>query len=109
MAETIGQEMELETEIGGRIGIGTKTGIGERIGIGTETGIGGGTRIGINIEVAAGPDPEMEVMIEGLNIAVGMQDNVLNVYSVLYTFIYLILLNLFNCPCHAGGITFFNQ
>jgi len=99
--------MELEREIGERIETGTETGIGERIGIGAETGIEGGTGIGINTEVAAGPDPEMEDMIEGLNIAVGMQDNDLNVYSVLYTFIYLILLNLLNC--HAGGITFFNQ
>ena len=91
VAETIGQEMDLDAETGERIEIGTETGIGE--------GIGEGIEIGIDTEVAAGPDPETEVMIEGLNIAVGTQDIDLDVYSVLYPFIYLVFLN--PLYCHA--------
>ena len=68
MAETTGRKTkaELETEIG--------EGIWEGIETGTET------------EVEVGTDFETGVMIEGLDIVVGMrEDDYLNVYSVLYT------------------------
>ena len=74
-AETTGRKTETET--------GTETGEGIGIGIGTEAG--------------AGTALEMGIVTEGQDIVVGMQDDHLNVYSVLYTLIRLVLPNLLYC------------
>jgi len=66
-----------------------------------ERGIGEGIGTGIETEVEAGTDLETGVVIEGLeieglDIVVGIrEDDSLNVYSVLYTLIHIVLLNLF--------------
>ena len=74
MAETTGQKIKAELE----------TEIGEGIGTGIET------------EVEVGTDLETGVMIEALDIVVGMrEDDYSNAYPVLYTLVHLVLLNLF--------------
>jgi len=55
-----------------------------------------------------GKDPEKGAAIEDLVIVAGMREHDdLNVYSVLYTLIHLVVLN--TLYYQAGGMTFFNQ
>ena len=70
-----------------------------------EEGIG----VGIETEVEAGADLEAGVMIEGQRIMVDMREHDdLNVYSILYGSVHLVLLNKFYYSA-GGGMTFFNQ
>ena len=82
--------------------------MGRKTKVVVETEIGKGIGIGIGTEVEAEIDLVTEVVIEGLDIVVGMrEDEDLNVYSAWYTSIHLVLLILLYCL--AGGTTFFNQ
>jgi len=60
-----------------------------------EIGEGMGEGTGIETRVGVGTDLETGVVIEGLDIMADMrEDDYLNMYSVLYSLIHLVLLNL---------------